>query len=135
MGKITHSKVNIVVNFNEKEVINFSRKNLRSILYNLIDNAIKYRDPTKNPEVHISLTETDTEMQLTVKDNGLGIRKEDQDKVFSMFKRFHDHTEGTGIGLYIVKKIVQNSGGNIQLESEVGKGSSFTVYFRKNVSS
>ena len=135
LDKINHSKVNIVVNFNEKEVINFSRKNLRSILYNLLDNAIKYRDPTKKPEVHISLNETETEILLTVRDNGLGIRKEDQDKVFSMFKKFHDHAEGTGIGLYIVKKIVQNSGGDIQVESEVGKGSKFTVYFRKNVSS
>ncbi len=135
LDKITHSKVNIVVNFNEKEVINFSRRNLRSILYNLIDNAIKYLDPAKKPEVHISLNETETEILLTVKDNGLGIRKEDQDKVFLMFKKFHDHAEGTGIGLYIVKKIVQNSGGDIQVESEVGKGSKFTVYFKKNVTS
>ncbi|MBC7389436.1 MAG: HAMP domain-containing histidine kinase [Opitutaceae bacterium] len=135
LDKINHSKVNIVANFNDLEVINFSRKNLRSILYNLIDNAIKYRDPAKKPEVHISLNETDTEILLTVKDNGLGIRKEDQDKVFSMFKKFHDHEEGTGIGLYIVKKIVQNSGGDIQVESEVGRGSKFTVYFKKNVGS
>jgi signal transduction histidine kinase len=63
-----------------------------------------------------------------VKDNGLGIRKEDIPKVFKMFKRLHAHVEGSGIGMYIIKRMVENKGGKIELESEIDKGSTFKVY-------
>jgi signal transduction histidine kinase len=53
------------------------------------------------------------------------------DQLFTMFKRFHDHVEGSGIGLYMVKKIVENAGGRIEVESQVGVGSTFRVYFRR----
>ncbi|MFN6946356.1 MAG: ATP-binding protein [Cytophagaceae bacterium] len=68
---------------------------------------------------------------LSVRDNGLGIDPDKKDKVFSMFKRFHDHVDGTGIGLYIVKRIIDNAEGKIEVESEPGKGSTFKVYFKQ----
>jgi signal transduction histidine kinase len=111
--------------------INFSRKNLRSIVYNLINNAIKYRAPDRNPEVFIKTEKADGNfIVLRVLDNGLGISSENISKIFNMFKRLHDHVEGSGIGLYIVKRIIDNSGGRIIVNSEVGKGSEFSVYLK-----
>jgi two-component system, sensor histidine kinase and response regulator len=109
--------------------ITFSRKNLRSILYNLISNAIKYQSPDRVPEVIVRTYLEDNNIVICVKDNGLGIKKEDIPKVFKMFKRLHDHVEGTGIGMYIVKRMIDNYGGRIEVKSEVGKGSDFFVYF------
>lgn len=69
-------------------------------------------------------------MVLSVKDNGLGISAENQKSLFTMFKRFHDHVEGSGIGLYIIKRIVDNAGGKIEVNSSPGKGSEFNVYIK-----
>lgn len=65
-----------------------------------------------------------------MQDNGLGLKKEDHHKVFGMFKRLHTHVEGTGVGLAIVKRIVENCGGKIDFESELGEGSVFKVYLK-----
>jgi two-component system, chemotaxis family, CheB/CheR fusion protein len=110
--------------------IKFSRKNLRSILYNLLSNAIKYSAPDRKPVVNVSTAVSGNYVLLTVEDNGLGIPSHKQDLIFSMFKRLHDHVEGTGVGLYIVKKIIDNAGGKIQVESQEGKGTTFKVYFK-----
>ena len=67
---------------------------------------------------------------LSISDNGLGIGAEYKEKMFSMFKRFHNHVEGSGVGLYIVKKIIDNHGGKIEVESEKGKGTTFKIYFK-----
>ena len=111
--------------------IQFSRKNLRSVVYNLISNAIKYRSPDREPKVWISCNTDDDYHVLKVKDNGLGMSPQGRQKLFSMFGRLHDHVEGSGIGLYMVKKIVENAYGHIEVESELGAGSTFTVYFKK----
>jgi signal transduction histidine kinase len=111
--------------------ITYARKNLRSVLYNLVSNAVKYHDPVRLPEINIATTQEGEFIKLTIADNGLGIRPDQQHKLFSMFKRVHTHVEGSGIGLYIVKRIVENNGGRIAVESQPGKGSTFTVYFRK----
>jgi signal transduction histidine kinase len=68
---------------------------------------------------------------LSVQDNGLGIPEGGIDKIFTMFKRLHSHVEGTGIGLYIVKKIIDNAKGKIEVESKEGSGSTFRVYFKQ----
>lgn len=65
---------------------------------------------------------------LSFQDNGLGMSKDQQQKLFSMFKRFHTHIEGTGIGLYIVKGIVENKKGKINVENEEGKGTTFNIF-------
>lgn len=128
---IDSSGAMICEDFSQVTEICFSRKNLRSIVFNLLSNAVKYSSPERRPEICISAVQTDGYKVLAVKDNGLGIKKEDQDKVFGMFKRLHTHVEGTGIGMSIVKKIVENNGGKIELESEPGKGSLFRIYFKE----
>ncbi len=83
--------------------IRFSAKNLRSVVYNLLSNALKYHAPGRPPRVVLQGSTTREYYVLTVSDNGLGIAAERQSQLFTMFKRFHDHVEGSGIGLYMVK--------------------------------
>lgn len=109
--------------------IRFSEKNLRSVVYNLLSNGIKYRSPDRVPRVQIHCESAKEFDMLTVKDNGLGMEKKRLGQLFTMFKRFHAHVEGAGIGLYMVKKMVKNAGGYIEVESQVGEGSTFRVFF------
>ncbi|WP_276496375.1 sensor histidine kinase [Pontibacter litorisediminis] len=105
----------------------FSKRNFKSILYNLISNAIKYRSPDRTPRICIKTWQQESNFYLQVKDNGLGIPESKKHRVFELFKRLHAHVKGTGIGLYIVKRIVQNNGGDIDLQSTEGQGSTFTI--------
>ncbi|RPD49589.1 PAS domain-containing protein [Hymenobacter sediminis] len=110
--------------------LRFSEKNLRSVVYNLLSNALKYHHPDRAPVVTITHTLLAAEHLLEVRDNGLGLDvAQDQGKLFGMFQRLHPHIEGSGVGLYMVKKIVENAGGRIEVESELHQGSSFRVYF------
>ncbi|MBW3544632.1 MAG: HAMP domain-containing histidine kinase, partial [Bacteroidetes bacterium] len=110
--------------------LRYRKKDLRSILYNLLSNAIKFKSPLRPLAVEIRTYQENGSVVLSVKDNGIGLSKEQIPKLFHMFKRLHNHVEGTGIGLYIVKRILENSGGRIEVESEVGKGAVFTLYLR-----
>jgi len=127
---IQSSNTKIELELNESK-IRFSKKNLRSIFYNLISNAIKYKAPGRNPHIKIKTEKKDGFVLFSISDNGLGIPEKHQGKIFSMFKRFHDHVDGTGIGLYIVKRILDNEGGVINVDSHEGKGSTFNVYFKQ----
>jgi PAS domain S-box-containing protein len=112
----------------EIDEITIAPKNLRSIIYNLLSNAIKYRSQDRTPEIIIETKRLNKYMVIQVADNGIGIAENSLPKVFTMFKRFHTHVEGTGIGLYIVKRIVDNAGGKIEVESRVDIGTTFKVY-------
>jgi PAS domain S-box-containing protein len=111
------------------EVVPFSRKNLRSVLYNLLSNALKYRSPQRELVVRITCTRQTNYQVLSVQDNGMGLTSKQQEKLFGLFKRMHTHVEGSGIGLYMVKKIMENAGGKIEVESQLDVGSVFRVYF------
>ncbi|MDQ4140346.1 MAG: PAS domain-containing protein, partial [Bacteroidota bacterium] len=130
---IQAAQAQIEVDISLCPTIRFSEKNLRSIIYNLISNAIKYRSPARKPTVRIYCTLTEAFQILSVQDNGLGIDLSQEHKLFAMFKRLHNHVEGTGIGLYMVKKIIENAGGKIEVDSKVGEGSTFHVYFPVNL--
>ncbi|MHA6248134.1 PAS domain-containing sensor histidine kinase [Pontibacter sp. CAU 1760] len=127
---IKKAGVKLEVDLDRHTTIRFSQKNLRSVIYNLLSNAIKYRSPERTPVIKVSCASTATHHELTVADNGMGIAGP-LDKLFTMFRRFHDHVEGTGVGLYMVKKMVENAGGSIEVESQEGSGSTFRVYFQK----
>lgn len=107
----------------------YPRGSLRSILYNLLTNAFKYRSDKRPLEITIKTDREGDFVVLSVEDNGLGISKQQLPKLFTMFKRLHTHVEGTGIGLYIIKRLVENNGGKIEVISEPEKGSTFRVYF------
>jgi PAS domain S-box-containing protein len=109
----------------------FSPKNLRSVVYNLLSNALKYRDPARLLRVRIGCRPAGNYLVLEVQDNGLGLDASQQAELFTMFRRFHVGVEGSGIGLYMVKKIVENAGGKLTVESTPGVGSVFSVYFRR----
>ena len=110
----------------------FSAKNLRSVVYNLLSNALKYRHPERAPAVRLSYQAIGDYQVLAVQDNGLGLDlAQGQERLFAMFQRLHTHVEGTGLGLYMVKRMVENAGGRIEVQSQLGKGTTFSVYFPK----
>lgn len=111
------------------ETITYARHNLRSILYNLLSNAIKYSSPARPVQIDVNTYPEGKDIVLSVKDNGLGISENNLPKLFTMFKRLHSHVEGTGIGLYMIKRIVENKGGRIEVESKLNHGTCFRVYF------
>jgi signal transduction histidine kinase len=111
--------------------IMFSRKNLRSILQNLISNAIKYCPPERAPIIKISTQVVDGFILLKVSDNGIGISEKDKPKVFEIYTRIHTEKEGTGVGLNIVARIVNNNGGKIIIDSQEGIGSTFYIYLKE----
>ncbi|GAA4028183.1 hypothetical protein GCM10022409_10330 [Hymenobacter glaciei] len=106
-----------------------SEKNLRSILYNLVSNALKYHHPDRPPVVRVSCRAEGDRHVLRVQDNGLGLAEWQQTKLFQLFERLHTHVEGTGVGLYMVKKMVENAGGTISVDSREGEGTTFTAAF------
>ncbi|RZK14456.1 MAG: HAMP domain-containing histidine kinase, partial [Hymenobacter sp.] len=107
--------------------VSTSAKNLRSIIYNLLSNAVKYRAPDRPPVVYIRANCPGQLVVLEVQDNGLGLDASQQGKLFTMFKRLHHHVEGTGVGLYMIKRLAENAGGTITVHSQLGVGSTFTV--------
>ncbi len=124
-NEMAEAKIKIVRNL-EIPSIQFSKKNMRSILFNLISNAIKFRSK-KSPMITVSTFNEGDYCVLTVEDNGKGIPKESHDKIFEMYGRLHQDIEGSGIGLYLAKKIVNAAEGSIRVESEPDKGTKFII--------
>lgn len=118
--------------FNRCEVIYSVKPMVHSILYNLISNSIKYRSLDQLPVIEISSEEQEDHFTLIIKDNGLGIDlNTHKDDVFKLYRRFHRHVEGRGLGLYLVKLQCEALGGGIQVESELNKFTRFTLHFPK----
>lgn len=110
----------------------FSRRKLRSVLYNLINNAIKFKHPERDPVIEVKTYSEKEFIVVSIKDNGIGIAKDKYEKVFSKYFRMANNVvEGSGIGLYLVKEIINNCGGKIGLKSKEGVGSEFKVYFKR----
>jgi len=122
------AKIKSEVNVSE---ILYSRRKLRSIIYNLVNNAIKFKSPDRSPEIFITTNKVKNFIVISVKDNGIGIEKSNQEGIFKKYGRVEKEIEGSGIGLYLVKEIVTNSKGKIILKSKLGKGSEFKVYLKQ----
>ena len=110
--------------------INLSRKNVRSIIYNLLSNAIKYKASDRAPEIFIKTEKLENYTLLSVSDNGVGIEENKKEAIFKRYTRLQQDVEGSGLGLFIVKRMVEDAGGKIEVESKLGKGTTFKVYLQ-----
>ncbi|MBD1393030.1 chemotaxis protein CheB [Mucilaginibacter glaciei] len=124
-GRIKKTGAVITKNLEIKKIL-FSKKNLRSILYNLVANGIKFANGD-SPVIHIAVIKNSEHILLSVNDNGIGIAQNQLDIIFGMYGRLNKEMEGQGIGLYLAKKIIDAANGNITVESEMGKGSTFSI--------
>jgi PAS domain S-box-containing protein len=113
-------------------ILHINKAYLESILLNLFTNAIKYRSPKRTLRIFVSSKELNNQIVLVFKDNGIGIDLErNGDKIFGLYQRFHNYSDSKGLGLYLVKSQVESMGGTISVESEVDKGTTFTITFKK----
>ena len=128
---LTDSKgINIIFDTDiEEKIIACDTEKIERIVLNLISNAIKFSD--QGDEIIVDIKDKNEFVEISVKDNGIGIEEEHLDVIFDRFKQIDKslsrNTEGTGVGLSLVKSIVELHGGSIRAESEFGKGSKFTV--------
>lgn len=122
-----------VVDWKDLPVISGNKTAITQVFQNLVGNALKYQTSRSTPFVHIKGSETDTHWQFSISDNGIGIEEKYFDKIFIVFQRLHNKDEysGTGIGLSICKKIIENHQGQIEVESEYGKGTTFNFTIAK----
>lgn len=127
--RISRANADITTDFEITE-IKFPRKNLRSIILNLVTNALKFKHPARNLQLSVKTERCKECIVLMVKDNGIGIPKDRMDSIFKMYHRVNQDLEGQGIGLYLINKIMDASGGQVEVESEVGVGTSFKIYFK-----
>ena len=128
-----HGKITTALNASQ-EIINADRVHLTNIIYNLVDNALKYTQD--NPDIHIETANIKENFLISIKDNGIGISKENQLKIFETMYRVSSgnihNVKGFGLGLSYVKIVVERHGGSINVESDLGKGSKFTLMLPMN---
>lgn len=130
VDNIHKNKINIIDKIDKNFTVNFNKSYLESILLNLTSNAIKYSDRNKEAFIEYTQEVIDGYSVLVVKDNGIGIDLEKhKDEVFGLYKTFHTNENSTGIGLHITKNQIEAMGGKIEVESKVGEGTTFKVYF------
>lgn len=130
---ITEKDVTIRQNFEADEIICI-KAYMNSILYNLISNAIQYRSPERSLVIDLSSYRKDDFIAIEVADNGLGIDLvKFRGDLFKLYKRFHTHIEGKGLGLYLVKQQVEKMNGRIEVDSLPGEWTRFTVFIKESI--
>ncbi len=129
---VNSASVNIINNIDSSLEVSVVPAYLDSIILNLITNGIKYRSPERRPTLELATALSDGLIELSVKDNGLGIDlKQHGDKLFGMYKTFHGNEDARGIGLFITRNQIEAMGGRIEVESEPGNGTTFRVFLRQ----
>jgi len=127
---IEKENISIRANFIEINEFFTIKSYLNSIFYNLILNSIKYRNPQNEAVIEVSSRKENGKLYISFKDNGLGIDLEaNGSRIFGLYKRFHNHVEGKGMGLYMVKTQTELLGGKISVKSEVNQGTEFLLEF------
>ncbi|GAB2696416.1 hypothetical protein GCM10011495_26330 [Hymenobacter frigidus] len=122
------AQAQVIVTVADCPTVRFAPQHLRSIVYNLLSNAVKYHHPDRPPVVRVSCRPgAGATVVLEVEDNGLGLSEGQQARLFGLFQRLHTHVEGTGVGLYMLKRIVDNADGTIAVRSQLGRGTTFTI--------
>jgi signal transduction histidine kinase len=130
--EIKCNNITITENIPEGEQLKFNPAYLESVLLNIISNAIKYRDKQRNSEINLIFSETEEFKILQIKDNGIGIDLDSyKGQIFGMYETFTDFKNSRGIGLFVTNNQMKALGGKIEIESELNKGSVFTLYFKK----
>lgn len=129
--QIELNKPIIKLDFEKAATILVNKAYIESIFLNLLTNSIKYKSENRKLKLAISSNKVDDTVVLTFKDNGIGIDlARNKDKVFGLYQRFHNYPDSKGLGLYLVKSQVETMGGTIDIESEVNKGTTFTLTFK-----
>jgi signal transduction histidine kinase len=124
------SKMNIEINISEDHIVRTDETLIYSVLQNIIENSIKYMDPAKTaPFLKINMDIQESVFSLSFEDNGLGIPENGRERIFDMFYKVNNSSNGTGLGLYLTRITVEKLGGKINLFSEEGKGTTFFLYF------
>lgn len=122
------STIKIIIDINKSAEFHTDAYRFSTLISNLISNAVKYRDKYKEDKfIRIRADISEDRMELIFEDNGMGIHPERVSKIFDMFYRGTEHSQGAGLGLYIVKQIVDKLEGEINVHSEVGVGTSFRL--------
>jgi light-regulated signal transduction histidine kinase (bacteriophytochrome) len=127
-------KRGVVINVNVPAiVVNADHEGLAMALRNLLDNALKFTQPVEHPLITIEGSESETDCLLWIRDNGVGFEMKFHDRIFDIFQRLHraEDYSGTGIGLAIVRKVMERMGGRAWAESEPGNGSTFYLEIPK----
>ncbi len=132
---INDKEASIVIKDNLPKVIIADLSRIRQVFQNLITNGMKFTKGTEKPEILISGFETDQHFQFTISDNGIGIEPDYLETIFLMFKKLHSENkyQGTGIGLSICKKVIEQHKGSIWVDSVIGEGSSFHFTIKKDL--
>lgn len=127
--QIMTSQADVQLDFGGLPMVHYVPSNLRTILLNLLANALKYRHPERLPRIRLRSHLADGRPVLVVQDNGLGIDLEAHgQELFQLFRRFHpDAAPGTGVGLFLVNRLVRARGGHIEVASQPGEGTTFSV--------
>ena len=130
-NKVRRPQAGISLDVERCPTVPHVRAHLQSLLFNLLSNALKYAAPGRPPRITVGAVpdaETGPPV-LTVRDNGLGIDLDRfRPQLFQQFARFHAHVNGTGMGLYLVNRIVESHGGRLEVPSVVDVGTTFTLY-------
>jgi signal transduction histidine kinase len=130
---IEKEKVVIKYDFQAWDQLFSVKSYIYSIFYNLITNSIKYRSPLRTPIIEVKTNIVGSKLVLEFADNSMGIDLgANHDKVFGLYKRFHHHVEGKGVGLFMVKTQVETLGGKVSVSSAVNKGTTFRIEFPVN---
>ena len=130
-GLILEKNVQIETDFGSVPELTTIKSYLYSIFYNLIINSIKYHQPGVAPVIEIKSSVQDGKKIISFRDNGMGIDLSKKgDQVFGLYKRFHHHVEGKGMGLYMVKTQVEMLSGKISIKSQINKGTEFLIEFK-----
>jgi signal transduction histidine kinase len=130
-NQLKESGIKIHKDFSQLNEINYVYAHLENFFMNFMTNAVKYKHPERSPVVKISTYPEKDYCVIRFEDNGIGLDLSRYgDRIFGLYQRFHNHVEGKGLGLYLVREQIRAHDGKIEIESEVGKGTVFKVYLR-----
>jgi PAS domain S-box-containing protein len=131
--QVQEAEATVELDFEQAPTLTYGRANLRSVLHNLLSNALKFAHPERRPHIVLrSAMASPGHPTLVVQDNGLGMAlREQPTTIFQPFTRQHPHIGGAGVGMYLVQRILTSRGGHLDVASTVGEGTTFTIHWVK----